>query len=129
MTGPPAPGDIPRAIAYPRRGCPSSPARSCSAAPSSSRSSSPPSLSAPVVAPLSGGAPYVAECNDIIEALGMTYAEGNAFKAIWRLCAARTLGAKKRGYTDGLYDAEKVAFFGARMVAQERACKQTEPSA
>lgn len=23
-------------------------------------------------------------------------------------------------YTDGLYDAEKVAFFGARMVAQER---------
>ena len=75
---------------------------------------------APVAAPLSGCAPYVAECNDIIEALGMTYAEGNAFKAIWRLCAARTLGAKKRGYTDGLYDAEKVEFFGARMVAQER---------
>lgn len=73
----------------------------------------------PVAAPLSGGAPYVAECNDIIEALGMTYAEGNAFKAIWRLCAARTLGVKKRGYTDGLYDAEKVAFFGARMVAQQ----------
>ena len=72
----------------------------------------------PVSAPLSGGSPYVAECNDIIEALGMTYAEGNAFKAIWRLCAARTLGVKKRGYEDGLYDAEKVAFFGARMVAQ-----------
>ena len=76
---------------------------------------------APVAAPLSGCAPYVAECNDIIEALGMTYAEGNAFKAIWRLCAARTLGAKKRGYTDGVYDAEKVEFFGARMVAQEKA--------
>ena len=75
---------------------------------------------APVAAPLSGGAPYVAECNDIIEALGMTYAEGNAFKAIWRRCAARTLGMKKRGYTDGLYDAEKVEFFGSRMVAQER---------
>ena len=75
---------------------------------------------APVAAPLSGGAPYVAECNDIIEALGMTYAEGNAFKAIWRLCAARTLGMKKRGYTDGLYDAEKVEFFGSRMVAQEK---------
>ena len=73
-----------------------------------------------VAAPLSGCAPYVAECNDIIEALGMTYAEGNAFKAIWRRCAARTLGAKKRGYTDGLHDAEKVAFFGARMVAQEK---------
>ena len=76
-----------------------------------------------VAAPLSGGAPYVAECNDIIEALGMTYAEGNAFKAIWRLCAARTLGVKKRGYTDGVYDAEKVAFFGARMVAQEKGRK------
>ena len=74
-------------------------------------------------APLSGNDAYTAECNDIIEALGMTYAEGNAFKAIWRLCAARTLGAKKRGYTDGLYDAEKVAFFGARMVAQERGRK------
>ena len=74
----------------------------------------------PVAAPLSGCAPYVAECNDIIEALGMTYAEGKAFKAIWRLCAARTLGAKKRGYTDGLHDAEKVEFFGSRMVAQER---------
>ena len=74
---------------------------------------------APVAAPLSGGAPYVAECNDIIEALGMNYAEGNAFKAIWRMCAARTLGVKKRGYTDGLYDAEKVVFFGTRMVAQQ----------
>lgn len=72
-----------------------------------------------IAVPLSGNAPYVAECNDIIEALGMNYAEGNAFKAIWRMCAARTLGVKKRGYTDGLYDAEKVEFFGARMVAQQ----------
>ena len=63
--------------------------------------------------------PYTAECNDIIEALGMNYAEGNAFKAIWRRCAARTLGKAKAGYKDGLYDAEKVVFFGERMVAQE----------
>ena len=70
--------------------------------------------------PLSGSDAYVAECNDIIEALGMNYAEGNAFKAIWRMCAARTLGKQKKGYTDGLYDAEKVAFFGARMVEQQR---------
>jgi hypothetical protein len=62
--------------------------------------------------------PYLAECNDIIEALHMTYAEGNAFKAIWRSCAARTLGVSKQGYTDGRYDAEKVVFFGERMVAQ-----------
>lgn len=70
--------------------------------------------------PTSGGDAYTAECNDIIEALGMNYAEGNAFKAIWRRCAARTLGKVKAGYKDGLYDAEKVVFFGQRMVEQEK---------
>lgn len=63
--------------------------------------------------------PYTAECNDIIEALGMNYAEGNAFKAIWRMCAAR-LGKSKRGYKDSLYDSEKVVFFGERMVEQAK---------
>lgn len=72
-----------------------------------------------VETPTSGGAPYTAECNDIIEALGMSYAEGNAFKAIWRMCAARK-GLSKKGYTDGLYDAEKVVFFGKRLVAQAK---------
>ena len=74
-----------------------------------------------IESPTSGCDPYTAECNDIIEALGMNYAEGNAFKAIWRRCAARTLGVSKEGYKDGLYDAEKVVFFGGRMVAQEKA--------
>lgn len=60
------------------------------------------------------------ECNDIIEALGMSYAEGNAFKAIWRKCAAQTLGKSKKGYDNGLYDSEKVVFFGERMVVQEK---------
>lgn len=64
-------------------------------------------------------APYEAECNDIIEALGLNYAEGNALKAIWRMGAARQ-GKMKKGYTDGLYDAEKVEFFGARLVAQNK---------
>jgi hypothetical protein len=67
-----------------------------------------------------GVEPYDAECNDIIEALGMNYAEGNAFKAIWRRAAARK-GKVKKGYTDGLYDAEKVVFFGERLVVQEKA--------
>lgn len=62
---------------------------------------------------------YVAECNDIIEALGMNYAEGNAFKALWRRAAQRNLGKRKAGAKDdGLYDAEKVEFFGARLVSQ-----------
>lgn len=73
----------------------------------------------------SGRPPYIAECNDIIEALGMNYAEGNAFKAIWRRCAART-GQSKDGYKDGLYDAEKVVFFGERMVAMEKAQEEPE---
>jgi len=62
---------------------------------------------------------YDAECNDIIEALQMNYAEGNAFKALWRRAAAR-LGKQKRGYDGGLYDAEKVEFFGARLVEQSK---------
>lgn len=63
--------------------------------------------------------PYQAECNDIIEALGMNYAEGNIFKAVWRRAAARK-GVAKKGYTDGLYDAEKIVFFGQRLLEQEK---------
>lgn len=58
--------------------------------------------------------PYIAECNDIIEALQMTYAEASAFKAIWRTAAARK-GKKKKG-NNAKYDAEKVIFFGERML-------------
>ena len=63
---------------------------------------------------------YVAECNDIIEALKMNYAEGNAFKAIWRRCAARNLGKTKKGYGSGLYDAEKGVFFAERILIQAK---------
>lgn len=71
---------------------------------------------------------YIAECNDIIEALGMNFAEGNAFKAIWRRAAQRTLGKRKAGAKDdGLYDAQKVEFFGARLVAQSKVlCNDSE---
>lgn len=62
-------------------------------------------------------APYVAECNDVIEALDMNFAEGEAFKAIWRSAAARTLGKKKKG-DDRKYNAEKVVFYGGRMLVQ-----------
>ena len=75
--------------------------------------------------PASLDGPYSAECLDIIEALGMSFGEGEAFKAIWRMCAARTLGTKKKGYDDtGLYDSRKVVFFGERMVVQ--AIRETE---
>ena len=60
--------------------------------------------------------PYTAECEDIIEALDMTFAEGSAFKSIWRSCAERTLGLKKAGNTS-IRDAEKVIYYGRRMKA------------
>ena len=62
--------------------------------------------------PISGGDAYEAECNDIIEALGMTFAEGNIFKAIWRIAAARQ-GRQKRGH-EARYDFEKIVFFAQR---------------
>ena len=72
-------------------------------------------------------APYQAEAEDIIEALGMTFAEGCAFKAIWRSCAARTLGVVKEGMdANGVYDAEKVVYYGSRMLATRKKLKDTK---
>lgn len=61
--------------------------------------------------------PYIAECNDIIESLDLTYAEANIFKEIWRSAAERTLGLKKAGNTNKRA-AEKVVFFANRYYAQ-----------
>lgn len=75
----------------------------------------------PVADPTSGGPAYVAECNDIIEALNMPFADGNAFKALWRI-AALAQGNGKPGTTE-VYDAEKLVFFAQRILlrAQRRA--------
>lgn len=61
---------------------------------------------------------YTAECNDVIEALNMTYAEANMFKEIWRSASARTLGKKKAGHTS-LRGAEKIEFFAKRNLIQK----------
>ena len=61
--------------------------------------------------------PYNVECEDIIEAMNMSFQEGEAFKAIWRKAGQR-MGNGKPGNT-ALRDAEKVAHFGRRMVAME----------
>lgn len=71
--------------------------------------------SVPINNPTSGTGRYVAECNDIIEALEMDFRTGNTFKAIWRLALAKQ-GRGKRG-TTALYDAEKILFFAEREVA------------
>lgn len=57
------------------------------------------------------GENYIAECNDIIDALGMKFNEGTAFKALWRKAALR-LGHGKRGST-ARYESEKI-FWSAR---------------
>jgi len=61
---------------------------------------------------------YQCECEDIIEAMNMTFQEGEAFKAIWRKAGQR-IGNGKPG-NNALRDAEKVAHFGQRMVAMEQ---------
>lgn len=61
----------------------------------------------------------VVECNDIIKALGLNFAQGNVFKAVWRI-GADNIGKGKPGNTR-LYNAEKVVFFGNDMVEMEKA--------
>lgn len=60
--------------------------------------------------------PYQAECNDIIEALGMDFMLGNIFKACWRIAALRK-GQGKQGNTEK-YDAEKIVFFAKRILSK-----------
>ena len=69
--------------------------------------------------PTSGGEPYMAECNDIIEALNMEYDVANVFKAAWRIAALRQ-GKGKLGQDSPVYDAEKIVFFGNRIIERSR---------
>lgn len=62
--------------------------------------------------------PYTAECEDIIEALDMSFQEGEAFKALWRKCTDR-LGYGKPG-DNALRNAVKIAHYSDRMVAMEQ---------
>ncbi len=64
-------------------------------------------------------APYQVECEDIIEALEMTFAEGTILKALWRSCNLRANGNGKRGQDDaGIYDGDKIEYYGNRVKAQ-----------
>ena len=73
-----------------------------------------------VTNPVSGNDPYEVECQDVIESLDMSFSEGNIFKAIWRICAAKQ-GKVKKGYVDGVYDLEKIIFFAQRELEIEKA--------
>lgn len=69
-----------------------------------------------VAHPTSGGEPYTAECNDIIEALNLNYAEATVIKAVWRISAWRR-GLQRKA--EPKYDAEKIKFFAERILAQQ----------
>lgn len=69
--------------------------------------------------------PYNAECEDIIQALGMTFDEGCAFKAIWRSAAAR-LGNGKKDHK-ALYDAEKLVHYSGRILRKAQLAKLMDP--
>lgn len=66
--------------------------------------------------------PYQAECEDIIQALGMTFDEGCAFKALWRNAAAR-MGNGKPG-NKALYDCEKLVHYANRILAKEKLAEE-----
>lgn len=61
---------------------------------------------------------YQAECEDIIQALGMTFDEGCLFKALWRSAAARQ-GNSKPGSSD-VYDAEKMVHYAGRVLRHRK---------
>ena len=72
-------------------------------------------------------APYVAECDDLIIGLRLTFQEANVFKAIWRSAAAR-LGDGKPDHS-AVYDAEKIVHYGRliEMMARANAAKGGTP--
>lgn len=59
--------------------------------------------------------PYVAEVEDLIESLNMTFAEGTLLKSLVRLCKLRQDGGKP-GSTS-LYEAEKIKYYADRVHA------------
>lgn len=72
---------------------------------------------------------YQAECEDIIEALGMTFNEGCEFKALWRTAAAR-LGNGKPGRSQldqAIYDAEKRVHYAKRSLRFLKIQKEESP--
>lgn len=70
-------------------------------------------------------APYVAECEDIAEALQLTPNEFCEFKAIWRTASARQGNGKPD--QKALYDAEKRLHYAGRDVAKYKRELEAQP--
>lgn len=67
--------------------------------------------------PRQGGVPYIANCEDIILALGMSFDEGCQFKAQWR--RARGLQGFQKAESTPLRDAQKAVHYAKRVLAAE----------
>lgn len=63
------------------------------------------------------GVTGIVECDDVIEALGLTFAEGCVFKEIWRTARARQ-GVGKPGHTQR-YGREKVLHYAEFLYNKE----------
>ena len=68
--------------------------------------------------PSQGGVPYTPNCEDIIQALGLTFDEGCEFKSIWRRARARQGFAKAE--SDAVRDATKAVHYAQRVLAYEQ---------
>lgn len=68
--------------------------------------------------PRQDGQAYVANCEDIIQALGLTFDEGCEFKSLWRRARARQGFVKAE--STALRDAEKAHHYSGRVLAFER---------
>ena len=73
----------------------------------------------PVPAPANENqeAPYIANCEDLIQALGMSFDEGCEFKSLWRRARARQGYVK--GETTAVRDAYKAVHYANRVLAYE----------
>lgn len=63
-------------------------------------------------------APYQAECEDIIDALDLTFDEANIFKEIWRSANARKQIGKP-GHS-ALYGGEKIVHYAGRVLKRRK---------
>lgn len=68
--------------------------------------------------PRQGGVAYIPNCEDIIQALGLTFDEGCEFKSLWRRARARQGFVKAE--STALRDAEKAHHYSGRVLAFER---------
>jgi hypothetical protein len=72
--------------------------------------------------------PYQAECEDIIDALGLTPDEANIFKEIWRTANERTHGKGKEGNTP-LRATQKLVHYSGRLLKKAQRASGSDAKA